>query len=97
MDQVKFFKGRLSQILLGPLLNTLSHLFSYALVVLMSHNKELKISINRIHERGLKTLYNNFESLIDELLVKDKSFKIHHRNLQKLAFEIFKVTAQPMR
>ena len=27
MDQVKFFKGCLPQILLGPFLNTLSHLF----------------------------------------------------------------------
>ena len=29
MDQVKFFKGRLPQILLGPFWNTLSHFLAY--------------------------------------------------------------------
>ena len=29
--------------------------------------------------------------MFDELLVHDKSFSIHHRNLQKLAIEIYKV------
>ena len=31
MDQVKIFKGYLPQILLGPLLNTLTHIFNASL------------------------------------------------------------------
>ena len=33
VDQVKAFKGRFPQILLGPLLNTLSHIFFRFLVL----------------------------------------------------------------
>ena len=35
--------------------------------------------------------YNDEKSNFNELLVKDGSVSINHQNLQKLAFEIFKV------
>ena len=41
----------------------------------MTHNK-----INRIHERALRITYNNKSSSYGELLTKDRSVKIHHRN-----------------
>ena len=47
--------------------------------------------INHIHERALRLVYKDYTSCFDELLLKDNSFRIHHRNLQKLAIEIFKV------
>ena len=40
---------------------------------------------------ALRLVYSNTSSTYDELLEKDKSFKIHQRNLQKLAVEIFKI------
>ena len=65
--------------------------FSYAPVVWMFHSRKLNNRINRIHERAIRLVYKDYTSSFDELLFKDNSFRIHHRNLQKLAIEIFKV------
>ena len=56
----------------------------------MNHNRTQNNSINGLHKRALSLVYDvslNFS----ELLEKDKSITIHHRNLQPLAYEIFKV------
>ena len=45
-----------------------------------------------MHERCLRTVYNNKKSNFNELLVKDGSVSIHHQNLQKLGVEMFKVS-----
>ena len=47
--------------------------------------------INKLHERALRLVYKNSNCTFSELLVKDKSFTIHERNLQKLAIEMFKI------
>ena len=65
--------------------------FSHAPVVWMFHNRKLN-HINRIHERGLRTVYQDHISTFDELFAKDGSFKIHDSNLQRLLIEIFKMT-----
>ena len=44
-----------------------------------------------IKEYTTTSVHNNFSSSFSELLEKDKSVTIHHRNLQTLAYEIFKV------
>ena len=54
-------------------------------------SRKLNNLINHIHERALKLVYKDYTSTFDELLLKDNSFRIHHRNLQKPAIEIFKV------
>ena len=41
--------------------------------------------------KELRLVYKDYISSFDDLLAKDNSFKIHQRNLQKLAIEIFKV------
>ena len=38
----------------------------------------------------MRLAYKDYTSSFDELLLKDNSFRIHHRKLQKLAIEIFK-------
>ena len=53
-------------------------------------NRGLNDAMNKIHGRALRLVYSNTSSTYDELLAKDKSFKIHHRNLQKLAVEILR-------
>ena len=46
---------------------------------------------NSIHERALRITYNDNQSTFEELLNKDNSVSIHHRNLQVLAMEMFKI------
>ena len=57
----------------------------------MFYNRKLNERINHIHERALGIVYKDFKSSFQELLIEDNSLKIHHRNLQNLATEIFKV------
>ena len=56
------------------------------LVVCGMNNK-----INHIHERALKLVYDDYISTFQELLRKDESVCIHHRNIQKVAVEMFKI------
>ena len=47
--------------------------------------------INHIHESALRLVYDDYITSFEELLIKDKSVTIHHRNIQKVAIEMFKV------
>ena len=38
----------------------------------------------------MKLVYKDYKSSFNDLMVKDKSFRIRHHNLSKLALEIFK-------
>ena len=57
----------------------------------MFHARKLNNLINHVHERGLRLVYKDYSSSFDELQLKDNSFRIHQRNLQKPAIEIFRV------
>ena len=65
--------------------------FSYCPLVWMFHSRAINNRINRIHERALRIVYNDIFSSFDQLLLKDKSFTIHERNIQTLAIELFKI------
>ena len=65
--------------------------FGYCPLVWMFHNRTLNNRINVLHERALRLVYKDPKLSFEELLTQDKSFTIHHRNLQKLATEMFKV------
>ena len=65
--------------------------FGYCPLVWMFHSRTLNNRINKIHERALRRVYNDNTSTFSELLIKDGSFCIHHRNIQKLAIEMYKV------
>ena len=64
--------------------------FNYCTLVWMFHRRTLNNRINQLHERALRLVYKNDHSF-EELLNKDNSLSIHHRNLQKLVTEIYKV------
>ena len=63
--------------------------FGYYPLGWMFHSRGSNDQINKIHERVLRSVYNDFSSTFEELLIKDNSVSIHHRNLQVLATEIF--------
>ena len=58
--------------------------FFYAPIVWMFHSRKQNHHINCIHEKALKAVYKDHNSLFDELLEKDNSCNIHDRKLQKL-------------
>ena len=65
--------------------------FGYCPLTWMFHSRKTNFKINHIHERTLRIVYKNNISSFEELLKKDKSLCILHRNIQSLAIENFKV------
>ena len=64
--------------------------FAYCPIVWMFHDRGVENKINRIHERALRIVYRDDDSTFKQLLKKDGSVTIHHRNVQLLAIELFK-------
>lgn len=64
--------------------------FKYCPLVWMFHSRMSNSKINRLHERALRIVYNDYESSFQSLLEKDSSFSIHHQNIQRLSLEIYK-------
>ena len=54
------------------------------------HSRTMINKINRLHERSLRIVYSDQSSTFEELLERDKTFSIHHKNIQSLAIEIYK-------
>ena len=64
--------------------------FGYCPLVWMFHSRSFNNKINRIHERALRITYNDKSSSFQNLLEKDNSVTIHHRNIKILATETYK-------
>ena len=47
--------------------------------------------INHLHERALRIVYDDNQSFFRNLLRKDRSESIHHRNIRSFAIEIYKI------
>ena len=47
--------------------------------------------INRVHKRSLRIVYNDTSSTFRELLERNGSVSIHHKNIQTFTAEVFKV------
>ena len=64
--------------------------FNNCPLIWLFHSRSLNNRINRIHERALRIVFNDNVSSLDELINKSGSVRVHHRNLQFLAIEIYK-------
>ena len=65
--------------------------FSYCPLIWMFCSRKMNDKINHIHERALRLVYDDYTTSFNELLKRDNSVTIHHRNIQKVAIEMFKV------
>ena len=55
----------------------------------MFHSRKVNSKINHLQERSLRIVYDDYITSFEDLLKKDNSFKIHHKNIQWLAIELF--------
>ena len=65
--------------------------FEYCPLIWMFRSRKVNTKINHLQERSLRIFYNDHITSFEDLLKKDKSCKIHHKNIQSLAIELFKV------
>ena len=64
--------------------------FAYCPLTWMFYSRKLNNKINKIHERALRIVYQNFTLSFEDLLKKDDSVPIHYRNLRSMAIELYK-------
>ena len=65
--------------------------FNYCSLTWMWHSRENNDKINGLHERCLRTVYNDKRTSFNAYLEKDGSASIHEKNIKILATEMFKV------
>ena len=65
--------------------------YNYCPLTWMFHNKTLNNEINKLHERALRLAYDDDNSSFQELLNLENPMTVHHRNLHKLATEMYKI------
>ena len=62
--------------------------FSFSPLVGMFVDRTINAKIDALHYRALKIVYRDNESSFEELLRRDKSVTVHHKNIHFLAIEL---------
>ena len=57
----------------------------------MFYSRTTNNKINKLHERALRLVYDDYVSTFEELLEKGNSFAVHRYNIQTLCIELYKV------
>ena len=65
--------------------------FNCCPLIWMLHSRSNNNKIKHLNERCLRLIFKDKQSLYEEFLIKDGTVFIHHRNIQTLATEMFKV------
>ena len=65
--------------------------FKYCLLIWVLCGKIENKSINKIHKRILRLIYDRKDATFEDLLERDKSRTIHEDNLNKFLVEIYKL------
>ena len=65
--------------------------FSYCPLVWMFCSRQTNNMINKIHERALRIVLNDHFSDFETMLLNMNDITIHHRNIQTLMIELFKI------
>ena len=65
--------------------------FGYCPLIWMLNGRIVNKKINHLDQRILHIVYKDYISSFENLLKRDKSVTIHHRNIQSMAIELFKV------
>ena len=65
--------------------------FHHCPLTWMFHSRKVNNRINKLDERTLQLVYKNPNLNFQDVLAQDKSFCIHHGNLQKLAIEMYRI------
>ena len=63
---------------------------NYCPLIWMFCGKDANVSINRVHKRALRIMWQDIAAPFAELLARGNECTIHIRNLQKLMLEIYK-------
>ena len=61
--------------------------FKYCPITWMFYSRSCNNKINKLHERVLRLVCDDYEMSF-VLLNKNKSFSIHHQNIEKLMVEV---------
>ena len=65
--------------------------FNYCPYIWMLHSRKNNNKTKHLHERCLRLIYSDKKSSYENLLEKNNSVSIHHKNIQALTIEMFKV------
>ena len=65
--------------------------FNYCPLIWMFCSRTSNNRINRLHERSLRVLYMDEDNDFSSLLKMNRDITIHHRNIQVLILEVFKI------
>ena len=65
--------------------------FNFGQLIWMSHNRTKNNETNRLYERCLCLLYSDKKSSFHDLIEKNGSVFIHHRNLRALTTEMYRI------
>ena len=63
----------------------------YCPLIWMLHRCKNNNKIKHLHKQCLRLIYDNKKSSYENFLEKDNTVSIHHKNIQALAIEMFKV------